>query len=464
MNQPHILIVEDDPGVRSALESIAKSQGCLSTSCPSGRKAGQALQSQDFQLVLLDLGLPDMDGMEVLRNLRKNHPALPVVILTAHGTLDRALSARQLGVESFLIKPMDAPDIARIIRQHLEQPATAETALPPAEADASPVPLLIGAAPSMQRTLVRIAQACASDATVLITGPTGSGKSLAARVIHANSVRRTGPMVTLSCASLPESLLESELFGHEKNAFTGAAAARPGHLEKADRGTLFLDEIGDIPASIQIKLLRFLDDRIFYRVGGREERKVNTRIVAATHRDLRAEVAAGRFREDLLYRLQVLEIPMPALTDRQEDIQTLGSYFLANLAPDRAIRFSDAAAALLKQYPWPGNVRELRHAVEHALAISTGSLIQPSHLPPPIRGYSEKPETRRAELAKALERWLESRLQDQPPYDKIHDELEAILLRALLSRYGDRPSVLARELQMNRATLLKKRRDFGLEI
>ncbi len=463
MKQPSLLIVEDDPGVQSALESIAKKQGCRVTSCSSGRKAGQALQSNDFQLVLLDLGLPDMDGMEVLRNLRKNHPTLPVVILTAHGTLDRALAARQLGVESFLIKPLDAPDIARVIRQHLDQPATVEAPLPPAEADTSPVPLLIGAAPSMQRTLVRIAQACASDATVLITGPTGSGKSLAARVIHSNSVRRTGPMVTLSCASLPESLLESELFGHEKNAFTGAAAARQGHLEKADRGTLFLDEIGDIPASVQTKLLRFLDDRVFYRVGGREELKVNARIVAATHRDLRAEVTAGRFREDLLYRLQVLEIPMPALTDRKEDLHTLCSYFLANLAPERTTRFSEAAMLLLKQYPWPGNVRELRHTVEHALAVSAGTLIQPSHLPSIIREYSEKPETRRAELTKVLDRWLESRLQDQPTYDQIHDEVEALLLRSLLSRYGDRPSVLARELQMNRTTLLKKRREFGLE-
>ena len=463
MKQSHILIVEDDPGVRSALESIARSQGCLSTSCPSGRKAGQALKSQEFNLVLLDLGLPDMDGMELLKNLRGTHPALPVVILTAHGTLDRALAARQLGVESFLIKPLDAPDIARVIRQHLEQPAIADTPLPPAEADTSPVPLLIGAAPSMQRILVRIAQACASDATVSITGPTGSGKSLAARVIHANSVRRTGPMVTLSCASLPETLLESELFGHEKNAFTGAAAARPGHLEKADRGTLFLDEIGDIPPAVQTKLLRFLDDRVFYRVGGREELKVNTRIIAATHRDLRAEVAAGRFREDLLYRLQVLEIAMPALTDRKEDIQTLCNYFLANLAPDRAIRFSDAAMALLRQYTWPGNVRELRHAAEHALAVSTGGLIQPSHLPPLIREYSEKPETRRAELTKVLDRWLESRLQDQASYDKIHDEIEEILLRSLLRRYDHRPSILARELGMNRTTLLKKRRDFGLE-
>jgi DNA-binding NtrC family response regulator len=312
----------------------------------------------------------------------------------------------------------------------------------------------------MQPAFAAIAHATASDAPVLITGPTGIGKSLTARVIHLHSNRHQAPFITLSCASLPENLLEAELFGHEKGAFTGAVSDKQGHIERAAGGTLFLDEIGEIPLSVQVKLLRFVEEKVFTRVGGRTDLKVDLRIIAATNQDLTQAIAEKRFREDLLYRLRVLEVKLPPLKARMSDLPTLCSYLLAGIAKERSLALSDDALSLLKRHDWPGNVRELRNVLEHAAAVCSGSLILPQHLPLELRHPSGSAHP--AILDGALQEWLEAKLTEGVNYDAIHDELESKLLSALLPRYENKPTLLARALDMNRATLRKKLRQAGL--
>jgi DNA-binding NtrC family response regulator len=278
-----------------------------------------------------------------------------------------------------------------------------------------------------------------------------------ARIIHYNGPRQAGPFVTLHCGSLPESLLESELFGHDKNAFTGAIAEKTGHLERAAGGTLFLDEIGEVPLSVQTRLLRFVEDSVFTRVGGREDRRIDVRLITATNRDLRHEVKRGRFREDLYFRLRVLEIAMPPIEQRREDIPLLCSFFLGGMAPGRNLTLSPAALKLLQDYPWPGNVRELRNAIEHAVTVSSGDTIRPEHLPREILS-ARTDGAGKGGLQDRLDRWLTMKIADGATYDDIHQEMESFLLSNLLARFKQKPTLMARALKMNRSTLLAKRR------
>lgn len=447
----NILIVEDEQALASALATVCQRLGHTAVTCFSGQRARAELAGSQFALVILDIGLPDMNGLTLLEQVRD----AKVLVITAHGNLDNALAARKLGAAGYLVKPLDLPQLETTLQQLLGPAGP----LPAAVLDAGA--LLVGASPAMQRVFVEIAHACVSGAPVLLTGSTGTGKTLAARVIHANSTRQHGPFITLACAALPENLLESELFGHEKHAFTGAAVARAGHVDRAAGGTLFLDEIGDISPAVQAKLLRLVEEKTFTRVGGREDHTVDLRLITATHRDLRAEVKAGRFREDLVYRLRVLEIPLPALAERKEDLPVLTASLLAKLAPGRNLHLAPATIELLAQHNWPGNVRELRNVLEHAAAVCAGPVVLPQHLPrelrPIVAGNAES-----AALDAALANWLATRLAAGTTYDEISADLESIVLRHLLRRYNDRPSVLARELNINRATLLKRRRVLGL--
>jgi DNA-binding NtrC family response regulator len=436
--------------VASALGAICQRLGHEARLCSSGRRGLEELHGGDFALAILDIGLPDMSGLDVLQRLRERVPALPSLIITAHGNLDNALAAKKLGAAGYLVKPLDLPEVQETIRQ-----LAATAPAPAAPAPHSPS-LLIGAAPAMQRCFVEIAHACTSDAPVLISGPTGTGKTLAARVIHAHGARSEAPFVTLHCSALPEHLLESELFGHEKGAFTGALTAREGHLERARGGTLFLDEIADISPSLQAKLLRFVEEHTFTRVGGREDLRVDLRLVTATNRDLREEVRAGRFREDLYYRLHVLEIGMPSLRDRPGDIAALAVYFLGSIGRARPQPLAPAALQLLQRYPWPGNVRELRNALEHAVAVSNGAVILPHHLPRELRETESTIPPAADALDSALGAWLQSQLATGATYREMHDALESMALRHLLAHFGGKPTVLARETKMNRVTLRKK--------
>ncbi|MEI9892591.1 MAG: sigma-54 dependent transcriptional regulator [Chthoniobacter sp.] len=445
-----ILIIEDEHAVASALGAVCKRLGHEAILCSSGQRGLEELARGDFALAILDIGLPDVSGLEVLKQIRQRAPALPSLIITAHGNLDNAVAAKKLGAAGYLVKPLDLPEVQETIRQ-----LASAAAVPVATAQTSPS-LLIGAAPAMQRCFVEISHACTSDAPVLISGPTGTGKTLAARIIHTNSTRSEAPFVTLHCSALPEHLLESELFGHEKGSFTGALTAREGHLERARGGTLFLDEIADISPAIQAKLLRFVEEHTFTRVGGREDLRVDLRLITATNKDLREEVRTGRFREDLYYRLHVLEIGMPALRERPGDIPALAAYFLGSLGGAHPRQLAPATLDLLQRYPWPGNVRELRNALEHAIAVSNGGVILPHHLPREMRVVEGATPAATDALDTALGAWLERQLAAGATYRDMHDALESMALQHLLAHFGGKPTVLARETKMNRVTLRKK--------
>jgi len=445
-----VLIIEDEHALAAGLGAVCRRLGRRATLCSSGQRGLEEAERGECALAVLDIGLPDMSGLAVLEELRRRSPQLPVLIITAHGNLDNAVAAKKLGAAGYLVKPLDLAEVQETLRQLLSAAPAAAT--PPR----SSLTLLVGAAPAMQRRFVEIAHACATEAPVLITGPTGTGKTLTARVIHANGGRAAAPFITLQCSALPEPLLESELFGYEKHAFTGAGAARQGHIERASGGTLFLDEIADIPPSVQAKLLRFVEERTFTRLGGREDLRVDLRLITATNRDLREEVRLGRFREDLYYRLHVLEIAMPPLRERVGDIPALAAFFLGSLAPERRLQLSPAALAQLEGHDWPGNIRELRNVLEHAVAVSSGGVILPQHLPAALREAGRDAPASAGALESSLAAWLQQRLNEGATYKEMHDALEKMALRHLLAHFDGKPTVLARETKMNRVTLRKK--------
>ncbi len=453
-----VLIIEDEAALASALALLVKRIGGEPATAASAALGLEMLTERQPALVILDIGLPDLNGLEALARIRTHDAALPVLVITAHGNLENAVEAKKRGASGYLVKPLDLHELEDTLRLLLEAPVVEAT-----EACALPknleTPLLIGSSPAMQPAFAAIAHACTSDAPVLITGPTGIGKSVTAQIIHRHSRRHAGPFVTLSCAALPETLLEAELFGHERGAFTGATATRPGHIERAAGGTLFLEEIAEVPPAVQVKVLRFVEDKVFSRVGGREDLQVDLRIIAATNQDLNQAVAEKRFREDLLYRLRVLEVKLPPLRDRSGDLPALCAYLLAGIARDRKLALSADALAILRAYPWPGNVRELRNALEHAAAVCSGPVILPAHLPTEQRSAvgTGRPALDGV-LDAAIEEWVVARLRDGVNYDALHSELEGKLLAALLQRFEGKPTVLARELGMNRATLRKKLR------
>jgi DNA-binding NtrC family response regulator len=451
-----ILIIEDEAALASALALMVRRMGHEAVPVASAELGLDHLANQDVALVILDIGLPDMSGLDALVKIREHDPAQPVLIITAHGNLQNAVEAKLRGASGYLVKPLNLREFESTVQALLQTSATTPVTNEPLAAFGD-APFMGGSSTAMQPAFAAIAHASASDVPVLITGPTGIGKSLAARVIHQNSSRRQAPFVTLACGSLPELLLEAELFGHEKGAFTGAIMARQGHLERAEGGTLFLDEIGEVSPAVQVKLLRFLDERVFTRIGGREDLKVDLRVIAATNQDLGQAVLEKRFREDLLYRLRVLEVKLPALRERMGDLPALCSHLLAGITRGRRLSLSEDALALLRTWHWPGNVRELRNALEHAVAVCGGTVILRTHLPAELRTGPAR-QSGAMGFDAVLEEWIEERLQQGANYDSMHDDLERRLLAALLPRYEGKPTLLARALDMNRATLRKKLR------
>ncbi len=455
---PSILIIEDEAALASALALLVKRLHHEGVTAASGAQGLEKLARIKPALVILDIGLPDMSGLDALARIRQHNAALPVLIITAHGSLQNAVEAKKRGASGYLVKPLDLGELESTLSALLRSSSDTQVDTPP-PLGSTEAPLLIGSSPSMQPAFAAIAHACASDAPVLISGPTGIGKSLTARVVHLHSARHASPFVTLSCASLPESLLEAELFGHERGAFTGATNTRHGHIERAAGGTLFLDEISEIPPAVQVKLLRFVEEKIFSRVGGREDLHVDLRIIVATNQDLAQAVAEKRFREDLYYRLRVLEVKLPPLRERVSDLPALCSYLLAGIARDRKVSLAEETLQILKAYPWPGNVRELRNALEHAVAVCGGNVLLPTHLPRELRdAVAQGAISAPGALDIALHEWVETRLREGLNYDTLHAELEGRLLAALLPRYEGKPTLLARALDMNRATLRKKLR------
>jgi two-component system NtrC family response regulator/two-component system response regulator HydG len=389
-----IVVIDDEVNAAQALETLLREDG-YEVSQANDAKAGLALvERQDPDVVLTDLRMPGMDGLELLQRLKEIRPDTMVIVMTAYGTVKTAVKAMKLGAEDYLNKPIDVEELEVILQRVLEKKRLLEEARGLRERLDKKYRFenLVGESPEILALFKSIRQVAPSYASVLLLGESGTGKELFAQAIHQNSPRRNKPFVKLACAALPETLLESELFGHEKGSFTGALYSRAGRFEMADGGTLFLDEIGDISATVQVKLLRFLEEREFERVGGNKTFKVDVRIIAATHRDLRKKIEDGSFREDLFYRLNVVEISIPSLRERTGDIPLLADHFLrkyaeANGKPIAGI--SDDAMALLLRHSWPGNVRELENAIERAVVLADGSALEPPHFPTLRRAAGE---------------------------------------------------------------------------
>jgi two-component system response regulator HydG len=383
-----VLIVDDEPAARAALNALLSGAGYHVEQAGDGVAAQEVLAGGPVDIVVTDLDMPRMGGMELLGRLREETPDTPVIVLTSSADLSSAVAAMRAGAEDYLAKPVDFDALLIAIERALTVRDTrmeAENLRRQLRArDSGGLDGLIGTSPAMQRVYRLARQVAPSRATVLVTGESGTGKGELARAIHALSPRADKPFIPLHCAALAETLLESELFGHEKGAFTGADRKRIGRFEQASGGTLFLDEIGEIPAATQVKLLRVLQERAFERVGGNETVTVDVRLIAATNRDLAADVKDGRFREDLYYRLNVVHIEMPPLRLRGTDVIALAEYFLRKFSEENRKRidgFSDRARSKLLKHPWPGNVRALENAIERAVVLCEGSVISEEELP-----------------------------------------------------------------------------------
>jgi DNA-binding NtrC family response regulator len=377
---PRILIVDDDPGQRSLLDSFLRGQGFGTVVVDSGEKALETLRAGKFDMMISDVRMPGLTGLETLRLARKEHATLPVLLVTAFTDVRDAVAAMRDGAVNYLSKPIDLDELLASVRQ-----ATGISPAAPRHDAEKPLPdFVVARSPLMQAVFRDASLIAPSETRVLITGESGVGKEILADVIHAWSLRAAGPLVKVNCAAIPETLLESELFGHEKGAFTGASSQRIGRFEEADGGTIFLDEIAEMSPPLQAKLLRVTQGGKFQRIGSNREVNTNARILAASNRVLEDEVKAGRFREDLFYRLKVVELNIPPLRERREDILPLAAKFIEEFAKGRA-RFSETVSACLGNYPWPGNVRELRNVMERAVLLSRSELILPDHLPTRVR-------------------------------------------------------------------------------
>lgn len=413
----HILVVDDEPNVGMIFHRVLGDEGYDVSSAATGEECLRAIKRREPDLVFLDIRMPGIDGIETLRRIRETHASLPVIIMTAYKTVTSAMEAMKLGCFDYLMKPLDTNHLKAFVKQALEigemfqKTPSAQAAQP-----AAPREDLVAQSPAMRQVLAHVDKVAPTDLTVLILGESGTGKEVIARAIHQKSPRHKGPFVVVDCAALPESLIESEIFGYEKGAFTGADSAKPGKFETANRGTLFLDEIGNLPLSFQAKLLRFLQDPVVERLGSRKgPMKLNVRIVAATNVDLEKAVEKGTFREDLYHRLKVFLIHLPPLRTRgQDDMDALARHILGNFEKQfgkKKLRLMPQAMALMQQYHWPGNIRELQNALRSAALLSEGE-IQPSHLPMSIQTSAEatagalpaQPSTSLSEVLKDVER------------------------------------------------------------
>ena len=450
-----ILVVDDDAGHLSMLRTVLSGWGYAPEGAMDGAEAMAKIREKPYDAVLLDVRMAGMGGMEALGRIKEHNPAVPVLIMTAYSSVETAVSALKAGAYDYLTKPLDLDVMRLTLERSLDHVrlAAENEALRQKLGNNAGGPEIIGKSRAMRELFSMIAMVAPTEATVLITGESGTGKELVAKAIHAASARAGGPLVAVNCAALSETLLESELFGHEKGAFTGAERRREGRFMAANKGSIFLDEIGEIAQPIQAKLLRVIQEREIQRVGGDKPVGVDVRILAATNRDLKKEVDAGRFREDLYYRLNVVTVIVPALRDRPEDIPLLAQFFLSRFAEKNRKRikgFTPAAMDLLTRGAWPGNVRELENAVERAVILSVGEYVTERELPLcPPREQAACP----AEGPTAL-----AGLTGMPL-----DDVEREVILATLRDTGGNKSEAARVLGITRATLHKKLKKYGEE-
>ncbi len=467
--------------MRDVISRLFAESGCETSAAPDGAAGLAAANGGEFDLVVLDMSLPKMSGLDVLAGIKEHKPGLPVIMITAYGSTQTAIEAMRLGAYDFITKPFELDELQMLAERALEQRRIIDENryLRGELRRKYGFDNIIGSNPEVQRAYVTAARAAATNATVLILGETGTGKEYLARTIHYQSNRADGPFVKVNCTALPENLLESELFGHEKGAFTNAIARHIGRFETANKGTIFLDEIGDIPASVQTKLLRVLQEKQFERVGGSETLSVDVRVIAATNRDIEDAMRKKEFRDDLYYRLAVISLRLPPVRERGADIEVFAHHFLSAYADEtgkRVRKFSDEAMVELKAYHWPGNIRELENAVERAVILCNGETIRPEHLmlplpvsPPerggdvsgsPLRSDPETPETPAPVVSAAP---VTSEQGDPYPADASLRDVEKIHIERVLGDCGWNQSAAAQVLGIDRKTLRNKIREFKLK-
>jgi DNA-binding NtrC family response regulator len=466
-----ILIVDDEPQIRQSFEKILTAEGHTVKTASSGEAAISLVQTAVPDLVIMDVSLPGMSGLEAFRAIHEIEPKLPVIVMTGKGTTETAIEATKLGAFEYVLKPLEFPDSLTLIDQALEAGRFMRSRV---ELDVAPdtaaAEAIIGRSKPMQEVYKAIGRVAPTDATVLVRGESGTGKELVARAIYQHSLRVAKPFLIINCVAIPETLLESELFGYEKGAFTGAVNRRVGKFEQAHGGTVFLDEIGDMPFSIQAKILRLLQERSIERLGGREPIPVDVRIIAATNRDLEAALAQGRFREDLYYRLKVVTLWLPPLRERSQDSILLAEYFLARFAKEMGMGnpgMVEEAKLLLQNYQWPGNVRELANAMQKALIFSRGYPIHPEDVSRAIGGESLARETGDQRPDEIVRQWVRQTLaagEGKDVFEACMDHFASLLISEALDLTGGNRSRAAKLLGISRPTLLSKIEKYGLKV
>jgi two-component system, NtrC family, response regulator AtoC len=479
-----VLIVDDDAQIRSLLADLLKEAGYKTQPAKTAAEATTQIAKQRPDLVMMDVQLPDQDGLDLLKSIKREHPELDVIVMTAFGGSSSAIRAMEVGAYDYVTKPFEVDDLLATLRRVFEHHDMASEVsalrleLGKSAADREKI---VGSSKPMMEVYKLIGKVAGSDATVLISGESGTGKELVAEALHRASKRNPHPLIKVSCAALPETLLETELFGHEKGSFTGAMTMRKGRFEGADKGTIFLDEIGEMTLGTQTKLLRILQEREFERIGSNTPIKVDIRVITATNRDLADEVESGNFREDLYYRLNVIPIEMPPLRERMEDIPQLVEHFLAKYRwkPDAIpTTISEEAVGRLMEHDWPGNVRELENAIERAVVLSRGQTIMPEHLPlneavvvaGGTRGRGRKSSAKGdgeadASEAAAADAGGGSNGTGNGTHGTFKSEVESLekrlIAEALERNHGNR-SKAAEELGIYRRLLYAKMREYGL--
>ena len=454
MTSPPILLIEDTASLRMVYVSILRHDGHEVESASTADEGWRAFKRLRPQVVLLDLMLPDRDGLDLMQQMLRDRPETNVVVITANGSISKAVEAMRLGAHEFIVKPVDEARLLGAVQNAVDSRAQAA----PAAAGAPELGEMIGTSAPMQAVYAKVASVARSMATVFITGESGTGKELCALAVHNSSNRSSGPFIALNCGAIPEDLLESEVFGHLKGAFTGAIADKQGAAAAADGGTLFLDEVCELDLNLQTKLLRFLQTSMIQPVGAARPRKVNVRIICATNRDPLEEVRRGRFREDLYYRLHVVPIHMPPLRDRGDDILTIAQNALRQMAREEGRNFDSIdpeVAAMFRALPWPGNVRQLLNVIRHAVVLHEGPVLRADMLPADL--HKAPAPTQRANPAAPPSEPTEAPLQLDGIVGKTLAEIERLVIEETIARHGGSVPRAARVLDVSPSTLYRKR-------
>jgi nitrogen regulation protein NR(I) len=459
----HVLIVDDELNIRRVLAALLRREGHEVSTAGDGEQALAVLQRAPVHVVVTDLVMPKMGGMDLLNRVSVEFPDIPVIVITAHGSVDSAVQALKAGAFDYITKPFEQDELKKVIakaarahdleRQNVHGGTAGER------------PPFVGESSAMKAVFEVVAKVADSPSTVLITGESGTGKELVSQALHRGSSRRDKPFIKVNCAAIPKDLVESELFGYEKGAFTGAVGSKPGRFELADGGTLFLDEIGEVPLEMQVKLLRALQESEFERVGGIKTIRVDVRLITATNRDLKALISDGKFREDLFYRLNVVPIALPPLRDRKEDISLLVNHFIEKYnrrLSKKVERIEDEALQLLMGYSWPGNIRELENLMERSVLFAEGRVILASSLPDALRERAPAPQVPLAAVGPLGAIAAPSGASMKEIVRQAQAELERELITRALEETGDNVTRAAKRLQISRKSLQVKMKELGL--